>query len=222
MDFIMMLTTMSEIETFVNGGKFKDAIQLCESAITLGQNVEFWKTQLAYVCFLNEDNDEARYVTAHNLFISLTELNPLDANSHFWLGYITDIFFNNKESARSHLLEVKLIAPKFFYADLALAGLVENHPDNLEYLEAVLQQKPNLYRALLQMSELLIKAHQYDNARRTLNALLNSDPYLETEFGVMNKYMNDVFTCATHQEDFQNKCEAMLKDLSSRTQIEPL
>jgi hypothetical protein len=119
--------------------------------------------------------------------------------------------------ATSHLLKSKAIAPKFFYADLVLAGLLENHADRLEYLEGVLKQKPNLYRALVEMSELFIEAHRYDSARSTLNMLLNSNPYIENDFGVMNNYMNDVFTGAEHQEDFQYKAEAMLKDLSNAT-----
>jgi tetratricopeptide (TPR) repeat protein len=147
------------------------------------------------------------------LLTDLIEANPRDANSHFWFGYITYILFDNKETAKMHLQMAKTIEPKLFYSDLVLAGLSGNQQDEIAYLESVLEEKPNLYRGLEQLSDVLIQLGQYDNAKSRLRILLNSSPYHEKDYGLMNSYINDVLTGESHQWEFKRRAEMTINTL---------
>jgi len=206
---------LGKFETLIQDGKFREAAKLCNSAIGSGRDLMFWKTQLAYISFLNDEDDEARYITAPVLFTSLIEANPTDANCHFWLGYSTYILFNDKETAKSHIFKAKIIDPKFFYCDLVLAGFSETPRDKrLEYLENVLEQEPNLYSGLIEVSEALIELGQIERAKRRLTTLLNSPPYIEKTYGIMNDYINEVLTGAYYENNLKHKAEMLINSLS--------
>jgi tetratricopeptide (TPR) repeat protein len=201
----------TDLETLVKKEKFNEAKQAINTAIASGQDIEFWKTQLAYASFLNEKNDSDHYVKVAELFTSLVETNPKNGNSYFWLGYVTYILFGQTEIARNHLNKAKEIEPNLFYANLVLAGFPLNAKERLNLLETVIEQKPNLFRALLDEAMILIKLDQYDKAKHVLNRLLNLEPYVEKHYGIMNAYMNDVFTGANHYETLRKQAEAEIK-----------
>ena len=204
-------STYIRLESLTQERKFNKATELAKVAISSGKDLEFWKTQLAYVSFLNEENVSDRYVVAPTVLTSLVETNPENANTHFWLGYITYILFGQLGIAKSHLNRAKEIEPKLFYADLVLAGLSENEDERLNLLETVIRGFPNLYRGLIDVARILIKVNQRDRAKIVLDKLLNSPPYVEKNYGVMNEYMNDVFTGATHQESIRKEAESEIE-----------
>jgi len=209
---IMTIFNYSQLEKLVIAKEYDAAESFCLKALDTGIEPIFWQTQLGYVYFLNEQDIDAYYEKAPSTFQSLVANNPENANAHFWLGYIYLIVLNNPNDFTLELNEVLRLDPNHSYANLVLAG----HPDceNAEkhkFLSKVLNQQPNNLRALSQMANLLFTTNQKGNAKKLLNTILMNEAYVEEDYGIMNQYINDVLTCATHQQDLRKEAKLKLE-----------
>lgn len=200
------------LEMLVKENRVSEALKIVNGAIELKQNEEFWKTQLAYITFINEQDDKSRFTTP-SLFTNLVEAYPPNANNYFWLGYTTYILFGQIEVAQNHLNKAKEIESTHFYSNLVLAGFSVNDNEKLLLLENILERTPFLYRGLMEKAEVFIRLGQVDNARTTLFLLIASDPYVEQNYGILNDYMNEVFTGANHSKSTQIQAKAMIRTL---------
>jgi tetratricopeptide (TPR) repeat protein len=148
------------------------------------------------------------------LLNDLIILNPYDANRLFWFGYVEGILFNRIQKGIPYLLKAIAIQPELSYAHLVLAGYTDIPGEKLRLLEAVVQQHPTLLRALIEMAEILMILRQNDQAKSILEFILKTSPYIETEYGIMNNYINDVLTGATRWKSIRDEALSKNKSLT--------
>jgi len=197
-----------ELDKLVTLRDYDMAEAFCQSALIDDINTCFWKTQLGYVYFLNERNVNTHYNKTPAIFESLIEKYPDDINAHFWLGYIYNVILNDIENAKNELRIALKLSPVHPYANLVLAGLVED-AEGVELLRKVLTIQSANFRAIRQLADLLLQRHQKVLSRRTSESMLTNAPYIEQDYGIMNRYINDVLTGATHAQAWRVDVQAL-------------
>lgn len=170
----------------------------------------FWKTQLGYTCFLNERDDAAWFERAPRHFDELAARRPHDANARFWKAYVATIALNAQETAREDLRTVLRQSPRHPYAALVLGGMGGDANEAVRHVAASLAVIPNSVRALRDLARLLDALGRREEARRALAALMAVEPFVETRFGVMNPYANQVLTGAANAGTWTREAEAFL------------
>jgi tetratricopeptide (TPR) repeat protein len=190
---------------------YHDAEILCRQLLLSGSDELFWKTQIGYIHFLNEKSDQSYYSSASSTFQSLVSDYPFDINSHFWLGYMFNIILGDIESAKTELNTCLLLDKHHPYANIVMSGLVEE-PENIELLKVALEVQPTNFRVLRQLASMLLEINQHTEALKLFDVILNSPAYIEKDYGIMNRYINDVLTSANHEQLWR----AEIKVLSSR------
>jgi tetratricopeptide (TPR) repeat protein len=191
--------------------KYYDAEILCRQLLLSEPDQKFWRTQIGYIYFLNEKNDQLYYSSAPSTFKSLVSDYPLDINSHFWLGYIFNIVTGDIEDAKNEL-KTSLSLDKYHpYANIVMSGLI-GVPESIDLLRMALEVQPTNFRVLRQLANMLLQVGQDTEALKYFDVVLNSPAYIEENYGIMNRYINDVLTSATHEQLWR----AEIKVLSSR------
>jgi tetratricopeptide (TPR) repeat protein len=191
--------------------KYYDAEILCRQLLLSEPDQKFWRTQIGYIYFLNEKNDQLYYSSAPSTFKSLVSDYPLDINSHFWLGYIFNIVTGDIEDAKNEL-KTSLSLDKYHpYANIVMSGLI-GVPESIDLLRIALEVQPTNFRVLRQLANMLLQVGQDTEALKYFDVVLNSPAYIEENYGIMNRYINDVLTSATHEQLWR----AEIKVLSSR------
>lgn len=191
---------------------YAQAEDVCRAALARGEHWQFWETQLGYVCFLNEKDAVSFYDKAPDTFISLVDEFPLDDNSHFWLGYILNIVRNDPEKPRQEYRATLELNPRHAYAKLTLAEIVDRD-QGIHLLREVLEEQPSNFRALGQLANTLIAANRHQEAVSVLEVMLRRNAYAEVGYGIMNQYMNDVLTGASHEQRWREEARAMIRDI---------
>jgi tetratricopeptide (TPR) repeat protein len=200
-----------ELEKFILSGEYDEAESFCLEKLKSGKDMAFWKTQLGYVYFLNEQDLDAYYDHAPTTFQSLVEEEPTNVNAHFWLGYLYAIVLQDFENAVRELRQALALDPNHAYANLVLSAYVVEERGTL--LRKALEQQPNNLRALLQFAELLVTETQYESARELLNELIRADVYVEKDLGIINTYVNDVLTGSSRQLMLREEAVLKLKQI---------
>jgi tetratricopeptide (TPR) repeat protein len=194
---------------------YEGAEVLCYAALSQGVNSHFWRTQLAYVCFLNDRDFEAYYNMVPTVFKSLVAEDPKDANALFWLSYIYNIVLFENEKAKYGLEQVLALEPNHPYANIALAGLTTPEAEHAEAaikcLQNVLQQQPTNFRALRQLAGVFAQTSRTAEAQDLLQRILHYPAYVEHNYGIMNQYINDVLTGATHEQVWRHEAQLALE-----------
>ena len=184
-------TYYTALESAVGIEDYETATKICHRALAAGGAQHFWKTQLGYVCFLNEKDAEAYYNQAPSIFGWLVVTFPADENAWFWLGYLNDIVLDNQEHARTQLREALKLDTNHPYANLVLAGIVDPL-ESIKLLRRTLTRQPANFRALHQLADILSSINKEEQAE-ILMLMLQEEVYVEKDYGIMNSYMNDVF-----------------------------
>ena len=203
----------SKIIELVRLEKYYDAEILCRQLLLSESESDdiFWRTQIGYIYFLNEKDDQSYYSSAPSAFKALASDHSLDINSHFWLGYIFDIVLGDIDNAINELKTCLLLDKYHPYANIVMSGLV-GIPENINLLRVALEVQPTNFRILRQLANMLLQVDQTTEALKLFDVILNSPAYVEENYGIMNRYINDVLTSATHEQLWR----AEIKVLSSR------
>lgn len=188
----------------VAAGRYAEAEAHCLDM--LGQQVDwaFWKTQLGYVCFLNGEDDAARFVRAPRHFAELVARRPRDANALFWKAYLDHILLDNRDLAADELKQVLRMSSDHRYASLVLAGMGEDG-EVVGFLRSALRVTPNNFRALRQLGHLFHQQGRRAEAIAAYGTMLDGEPFVETRVGIMNPYANEVLTAAAHAEAYREE-----------------
>jgi hypothetical protein len=202
------------LETLVNSGDFFGAEQFCTDLLAQSDagSWKFWKTQVGYVCFLNEEDSEARYNRAPAHFEQLISRCPQDSNAWFWLGYLENVLFG-EPSAAERLRTALALTPEHPYAALVLAGISPTVEFSIRLLQTVIRVQGNNTRALRELTRLWMVQENVVQAVHGLEKLVSEPPYIEHGYGIMNVYINDVLTGATHLPAWKAEAERMLLSL---------
>lgn len=202
----------SELQRLVDEEDYTGAEAFCLAALDAGLDPQFGEIQLGYVYFLNDEDLEAHYVRTVEVFERLVQRQPEDENARFWLGYVFLIISNDLESSKTQLREALALKPTHSYANLVLAGLTSGE-ESIVLLRQALKEQPTNFRVLQQLAEILIREGRKDDAREVLRTMLAQPPYIEQGYGIMNRYMNDVLTGATHAELWRQEARSKLDQL---------
>jgi|GEM_PF-1911899 len=202
----------SELQRLVDEEDYTGAEAFCLAALDAGLDPQFGETQLGYVYFLNDEDLEAHYVRTVEVFERLVQRQPQDVNARFWLGYVLLIVSNDTENSKIQLREALALKPTQSQANLVLAGLSTGE-ESIALLRQALKEQPNNFRVLRQLAEILFREGRKDDAREALRTMLVQAPYIEQSYGIMNRYMNDVLTGATHAEIWRQEARSKLDQL---------
>jgi tetratricopeptide (TPR) repeat protein len=199
----------SRLTDTVAAGRYAEAEAHCVEMLGQQADWAFWKTQLGYVCFLNEQDDAARFVRAPRHFAELVTQRPLDGNALFWKAYLDHILLDNRELAADELRQVLRRSPDHPYAPLVLAGMSEDG-EAVRLLESALHGTPNNFRALGQLGRLLHQRGRREDARAAYGTMLEGEPFVEARLGIMNPYANEVLTAAAHADAYRDEARRYL------------
>ncbi|HEX3052813.1 MAG TPA: hypothetical protein VHP83_19295 [Aggregatilineaceae bacterium] len=201
------------LASLVETGAYAEAIKLCRSAWAAGQDPKFWETQLGYVFFLDYESDEHWLYTVP-IFEALVAKDPSDVNARFWLGYTFNILSHNLERSRQELLQVLSRDPHHPYAHLKLASSADIDVSiRIEHLRQVLSRQVVNIEAYSSIIDLLLKTKQYMEAKRLYEEFHHVPIFLETEYGIMNEYMNDVFNQVTREHELRHEVQQKLAEI---------
>jgi tetratricopeptide (TPR) repeat protein len=210
-EITMAVFSYTDLERLIQTEQFSEAETVCKEAIASSSDKLFWRTQLGYVYFLNEQDDEAYYHKSVKVFEELVKDYPNDANAHFWLGYLKWIILNQEENAIAELNEVLEIEPDHPYTHIVLADYNENRLSSVFYLLRITHIQPNNYRALVQFANFHQKKERLVIAKEFYRVITQNPPYVETGYGIMNNYINDVFTWSSKAESVRQQAEELLE-----------
>jgi tetratricopeptide (TPR) repeat protein len=200
------------LEELVNREEYDTAEQFCVEAAKGELDPQFWETQLGYLYFLNERDLESYYKKAPSMFERLVARNSDDANARFWLGYLYEIVLCDSQNALKHLREVLAKDADHPYANLVISGLCDSG-ESVTLLKRALTQQPTNFRVLRQLSDVLIASSNLEEGREVLRQIIEKKPYLERSYGIMNRYINDVLTGATHEVAWREQARTRLVGL---------
>jgi tetratricopeptide (TPR) repeat protein len=190
------------------------AIELVQTRLLSGDAPLFWRLQKALLYFLDRLHAE-RYYNAPQELESFLMDYPRSANAHFWLGYLNLIIRLDEARAREELYKCLAIDPTHAYAHIALAGgLVKASYEALRHLDRALEFQPCNYRALEEKADLLLSQGDTVAASDIFQVLLNCAPFVERNYGIMNDYLNGVFTAALRAEQIRERCQRKLAGLT--------
>lgn len=198
----------ARLQALIDAEDFKQAEEYCLDMLARGGDQRFWRTQLGYVCFLNERDIDAFYNRSTRAFETVIDQYHDDANAHFWLAYQTAILWNEPGDVRRELETVIQLVPNHPYARLVLAGMgtVQNE-EVISLLKKTLEIQPANFRALQELSKALIASGQITEAINVLQTLIKESPYVETNYGIMNEYINGVLNGSYWKQE--KRLEAM-------------
>lgn len=189
----------SRFVDLVAADRFSEGEELATTALREQPSEwRFWKTQLVYVCFLNDKDNAAQFERSPLHLGELVARYPNDHNGHFWKAYVDLILLDAREAARNELYALSRVAPYHAYVSLVLGGMPEEASKAVGHLEASLRIVPNNFRAMRDLGYVLNRQDRRGEARLVFEALLLAHPFVETSYGVMNPYMNEVLTGAGH------------------------
>jgi hypothetical protein len=207
------MESYQDLEKLVEHESYDMAAELCLKAIRRGLDRQFWKTQLGYVHFLNECDIDAFYNKAPFVFLSLAEEYPHDDNIHFWLGYIYKITLHDSGHAQVELEKTLELNSGHPYANLALAGLIED--DRSAYLiQLTLRVQPYNFRAMHQLALLYMSNEKMREAESLLRSMIDNRAYIEQGYGIMNTYINGVLTGSAREKALQEEAHKLLAGYS--------
>jgi tetratricopeptide (TPR) repeat protein len=199
----------AELEELIARARFVEAEAYCLERLAHGGDPAYWMTRQAYVCFLNDEDTAAYHDRAPGLFARLAEVQPDDASSLFWHGYLLLMVRHDERAASNRLREVLRLDPDHAYASLVLAGIA-GAGDRLPLLRDVLRTQPGNVRALRELAIELERAGDAEGSRRAWSRLVSTDPLVETRLGIMNHYVNDVLTGSTRAMELRAEADARL------------
>jgi tetratricopeptide (TPR) repeat protein len=211
---VMKRAPYSHLSQLVGDGKWADAEVFCQEMVESGADHVFWTTQLGYVCFLNDEDDGARYERAPAIFESLVTEDSANVNARFWQAYVDLILFDDQDTARLRLDEIRKLDSNHAYTSLVLAGLHDGEEAS-ECIQATLRVQPDNFRALLQAFEYWTGLGNRKEATEAAVRIVDHDPYVETAYGIINPYMNEVLTGAEWAHQTKQKMLDWLKNASA-------
>ncbi len=198
------------LEALVDTGRFEEAAELCRLRLADAQHANRWLRELGFVCFLNDTNDTAYYEDAPRIFRELAQRSEESADAHFWLGYVRAIVESHRAAADESLTRALRLEPMHAYAHLVRAGLNQDS-GAIHDLRLALDVQPGNLRAWRSLAQTLAQVGDRDGSRRSLERLVNAEPYIETQYGIMNTYMNEVLTGSAHAENWKQEARLQLK-----------
>jgi tetratricopeptide (TPR) repeat protein len=170
----------------------------------------FWKTQLGYVCFLNEEDAEAHFDRAPDHFDTLAARCPHDPNARFWKAYVELIVHDGHDGAREELQALLQMEPNHPYASLVMGGIPGEESKAIQHLQAALRVVPNNFRALRDLGRRFDQMGRRDEAHQVFKAMVDNQPFIENRYGVMNLYTNGVLTGAAHADAWKAEARRYL------------
>lgn len=200
----------NSLELLVEAGRLDEAAEWCRRRLADSSHADHWLRQLGFVCFLNESNDAAYYEDAPRIFREIAERSLEDADAHFWLGYVRTIIESDHAGAEDSLSAALRVDPSHPYAHLVLSGIKQG-ADAVQELRCTLASQPGNLRAWRALAQELTRTGDYDGGRRALQQLVAAEPYVETRYGIMNAYVNEVLTGSAHASVWKREAEAQLQ-----------
>ena len=199
-----------KLQELANNEEYEQAISLCKEVITDSNSPDdkYWRTQLGYLYFLNEQHID--FYLAPTVFQHLVKDFPTDANSRFWLGYTNIIAFDYIDVAKKHLHISLEIAPKHPYASLILSTYYGGIQQET-YLRNTLKEQPSNFRALSDLLSLYEKENRKNEVKTVLNTIISTEAYEEKYYGIMNDYINEIFTFFDKQNKIKKKASLQLE-----------
>lgn len=198
------------LEALVEAGRLEEAAELCRHHLADAPHADRWLRELGFVCFLNDANDTAYYEDAPRIFRELAQRSPESADAHFWLGYVRAIVESDKAGAEDSLNRALRLEPKHAYAYLVRSGLKED-AGAIHDLRLALDVQPGILRAWRTLAQALAQVGDRDGSRSALERLVSAEPYIETQYGIMNTYMNEVLTGSAHAASWKQEARDQLK-----------
>jgi len=164
--------------------------------------------QTAYISFLNERDDHSYFDVTILTLEQFITFYPHDSNAHFWLGYFRCVIQNNLTEAEKHLRCSLSILPSQPYANLVLSSLLG---DSTQLLLRTLEVQPHNFRALSELAQLQINKRDFRGASKSVNTIIHAAPFVETDYFIMNKYVNDVLNGSSHVSSYREQAYNTLK-----------
>lgn len=205
------LTKLSEMVK-EDGAYYEDyrtAITYCQQAIAAGEDYQTWLMQIGYLYF-QADQGKYHYDYTGSIFQTLVIANPTDINARFWLGYTAYMLYHQYDVSERELRCVLEMNPDHPYANLTLVNFIEGHEMKAHYLRRVLTAQETNLRAHKQLADSLIAMGEYDETIAMLESVSALKPYVEHDYGIMNDYVNHVFTGADKPR-WQQEVEQLLE-----------
>ena len=134
-------------------------------------------------------------------------------NAHFWNGYIRIIVNFFYERGVEELRAALALDPDHPYANWIMEGRVDQFEWKENHLQRVLKRQPNNFRALLRLADLMLSVGRITEARHALEKITTEEPYIERDYGIMNKYINGVLTGAIWKQRLREEARTKLEQL---------
>ncbi len=206
--------TLRKLLDLAEAEKYEAAIDYCFSVLDEGDiDRGFWTLQIGLLYFLNYWNTGALFEEAPRFVEKAVWLSPHSPDAHFWFGWVSQIAFGDTLLARREYEECLELVPEHPYSHLALAGIGLPPSETKRHLERVLERQPENYRALMLYSAACADLGDIEAAQAALNRVLDCRPYVETGYGVMNHYINDVFNGSWRQDEIADEARKKLDEL---------
>lgn len=158
--------------------------------------------------FLDERNEDA-FFGAPKVFDELIQRLPLDADAHFWRGYVKCIHGRDDDQAKKALHRALELDRNHAYAQLALSAYDSGLP-RIKLLERLLNSQPGNLRALESLASTLRDTGDRGGSRLAYQRIIDIEPYVELRYGIMNKYINGVLTGSYWAERYKREAAEQL------------
>jgi hypothetical protein len=174
---MMNYRAIDALQNAVNIADFERARHICNEQIASGSQILFWRTQMAYIHFLDEEDADRQYQSPI-LFQGIVVDFPADENALFWYGYSSYILTNNtfiKDKCFLHVLELN---PDHLYTNIFYAREETDIQRSIRCLEHCLTNN----RAVPEAFDLeCVRKGQSWDKRRSMSAdiVMNTQARLE-------------------------------------------
>lgn len=191
---------------------YSGAIAYCEDALAAGTPAPYWRRQLAYCLFLDDQGPmENQWERAPAVFAELVRDEPNDPDLRFWRGYLLKVALAGFDELG--LAELRLayeLDAAHPYANLVLAAY-EQPSGAIPFLNRTLLAQPNNYRALRYLASRYAAIGRIDDARRTLSLILREPPFVDDAAPlILREYVNSVLTGAYWAEQTKVEIQQVL------------
>jgi hypothetical protein len=213
-----MLPFTNEYDALIHQNNVDEALRIATGKLQGRSEIAVTLRDIGLLQFLNHQEDPEPYDSPDYFLGASVFLQPDDADLRFWHGYVHEIRTASNDYSISQYqcgLEISLNHP---YCLLALAGNTNTDKTRqAKLLDQLLAVQPNHIRALMQKAELAASEGEVAVATRIFSRVIDADPYEETNFGFMNKYVNHVLTAHARATSEKAKAAGRLRQLTGHS-----
>lgn len=201
---------------------YTGAIAYCEDALATGARAPYWRRQLAYCLFLDDQGPmENQWERAPTLFAELVRDEPDDPDLRFWRGYLLKVALAGFDDlGLAELRQAYELDTAHPYANLVLAAY-EQPREAIAFLNRTLSAQPNNYRALRYLASRYAAIDRIDDARLTLSLILLEPPFVDRAAPlILREYVNSVLTGAYWAEQTKVEVQQVLANDDRAAMVE--